>query len=66
VHIEVSDNGSGISSGGMEKGIGIDNTRERLHASFGSNARFSLEPRCDGGTIAVIDILNAHSASTTS
>jgi two-component system LytT family sensor kinase len=56
IRIQVSDDGEGITSANVDRGIGITNTRERLNASFGGTARFSLEPQNTGGTLATIEI----------
>lgn len=52
--IEVEDDGRGVS--GAEEGMGLSNTRQRLHASFGENAHLTLNQRDGGGTISRIEI----------
>ena len=53
--LEVKDNGAGFSIESGE-GIGLTNTRERLHASYGSNQKFHLERNAGGGTTARIEV----------
>lgn len=53
--IEVIDDGEGLRAATMD-GIGLSNTRERLKASFGDDARFALAPAEGGGTVARLDL----------
>lgn len=55
--VEVEDDGAGMSiDGSLNDGVGLSNTRERLTASFGSDAVLSFERLPDHGTIAKIDV----------
>jgi two-component system LytT family sensor kinase len=42
--------------GGRVGGLGLRHTRERLHELYGDDHRLSLQPRPDGGMVAVIDV----------
>jgi two-component system, LytTR family, sensor kinase len=46
----------GLPSGGRVGGLGLRHTRERLHALYGDDQRLSLEPRPEGGMVAVIEV----------
>jgi signal transduction histidine kinase len=52
--LEVRDNGIGL--GDIGDGIGIQNTRDRLHALYGDQYRISLRNREDGVTGAVAEV----------
>jgi len=57
--LEVKDNGPGVreqGTGNGEQGIGVQNTRDRLHALYGDRYRFSLRNRDDGVTGAVAEL----------
>lgn len=56
--LQVRDNGAGIGNreSGIESGIGIQNTRHRLHALYGDRYRFSLRNRDDGVSGALAEI----------
>lgn len=54
--ISVSDNGPGIPAGALVEGIGLANTRKRLHQLYGDRATLELQPRDGGGTVATIAI----------
>jgi hypothetical protein len=56
LHLDVIDDGAGLASGHGRDGIGLGNTRERLHASFGDDQRLTLSARETGGTIAHVDL----------
>lgn len=56
LQLSVSDNGPGIPAGGIVEGIGLANTRKRLHQLYGDRARLELAPREGGGTVATISI----------
>ena len=50
VEITVSDNGTGMPSGGFSReGIGVGNTRARLHEIYGKAHQFELANRTGGG-----------------
>jgi len=57
LRLVVEDDGPGlaVADPGRE-GVGTSNTRHRLQQQFGSRARFTLSPRPQGGTSAVIEI----------
>ena len=52
--LEVRDNGTGVTDAGA--GIGVQNTRDRLHALYGDRYRFDLRNRDDGQAGAVAEI----------
>jgi signal transduction histidine kinase len=54
--LEIKDNGIGIRD--QDPGIGMQNTRDRLHALYGDDYRLDLRNRDDGttGAIAVIGV----------
>jgi LytS/YehU family sensor histidine kinase len=55
LRLEVEDNGGGLT--GPEKdGVGLSNTRDRLHAMFGTDQSLSIEGIETGGVIARIDV----------
>ncbi len=56
IRLTVWDDGSGPGSDGNGRGLGLSNTRERLEALFGPDARMTLEPRDGGGTVVRIDL----------
>jgi two-component system, LytTR family, sensor kinase len=41
---------------GRAGGLGLRHTRERLHALYGDDYRLSLEPRPEGGMVAIIEV----------
>ncbi len=50
--LEVTDNGRGLppaGSGKLKEGLGLSNTRSRLHELYGSRASLQLDPVQDGG-----------------
>jgi two-component system LytT family sensor kinase len=60
LHIEIEDNGVGISEEKMPhvyvEGIGLSNVRERLRVLYGTDFRLSIESRPGEGTVIRIDI----------
>lgn len=57
--IEVTDDGPGESPGPaltQSTGIGLTNTRARLHALYHGDFRLELTPRSEGGMLARIDL----------
>jgi sensor histidine kinase YesM len=40
----------------MPAGHGIDNTRERLRALYGTRASLEINARAEGGTIAILRV----------
>jgi LytS/YehU family sensor histidine kinase len=61
----VEDDGAGLPSGAPPRErIGLSNTRERLHASFGDDQELTITSRNGGGAVARIDIpLMQHAAA---
>lgn len=51
----VEDDGVGVADG-ASAGVGLENLRERLQHHFAGKARFSLQPRAEGGTRACIEV----------
>jgi len=56
IRLTVWDDGAGPGSDGNGRGLGLSNTRERLEALFGPDARMTLEPRVGGGSVVRIDL----------
>jgi two-component system LytT family sensor kinase len=60
LHIEIQDNGVGISDEKMPhvyvEGIGLSNVRERLHVLYGDDFRLDIESHEGQGTIIHIDV----------
>jgi LytS/YehU family sensor histidine kinase len=57
--MEVADSGPGFKTGrhsNMSDGWGLSNTRERLSHLYGSNYKFSMENKSDGGTTVIMEI----------
>src|SRR5215831_1621826 len=54
--IEVKDDGPGLPAGGLSEGhgIGLVNTRARLHQLYGDSAKLSLENGAHGGAVATM------------
>jgi LytS/YehU family sensor histidine kinase len=50
LQLRVDDDGLGLPSAGTPEGIGLGNTRSRLHMLFGDAARLELTPLAGGGT----------------
>ncbi len=60
LHIEIEDNGVGISEEKMPhvyvEGIGLSNVRERLHVLYGADFHLDIQSRPGEGTLIRIDI----------
>ncbi len=60
LHIEIEDNGVGISEEKMPhvyvEGIGLSNVRERLHVLYGTDFQLQIESRFGEGTLIRIDV----------
>ena len=60
LHIEIEDNGVGISEEKMPhvyvEGIGLSNVRERLHVLYGTDFQLQIESRSGEGTLIRIDV----------
>jgi len=59
LRLEVRDNGPGIALNGDlfgKEGVGLRNVRARLHQIYGSDFRFELMNRKDGGVTVVMEI----------
>jgi two-component system, LytTR family, sensor kinase len=56
LHIEVRDNGSGVTSGKIEEGVGLSNTRARLQQLYGSDQQFTIANRAEGGAVVTLVI----------
>jgi two-component system, LytTR family, sensor kinase len=60
LHIEIEDNGVGISEEKMPhvyvEGIGLSNVRERLRVLYGADFHLSIESRSGEGTMIRIDV----------
>jgi two-component system, LytTR family, sensor kinase len=60
LHIEIEDNGVGISEEKMPhvyvEGIGLSNVRERLRVLYGADFRLSIESKPGEGTVIRIDV----------
>jgi two-component system, LytTR family, sensor kinase len=60
LHIEIEDNGVGISEEKMPhvyvEGIGLSNVRERLHVLYGADFQLQIESRAGEGTLIRIDV----------
>jgi len=54
LQLRVDDDGLGLPPQGSPEGIGLGNTRSRLHMLFGDSARFELIPLAGGGTRAEV------------
>jgi two-component system, LytTR family, sensor kinase len=50
LHVRVEDDGLGLPETGPVEGVGLSNTRARLHAMFGDAATMHLSRREEGGT----------------
>jgi two-component system LytT family sensor kinase len=60
LHIEIEDNGVGISEEKMPhvyvEGIGLSNVRERLHVLYGADFHLDIQSRPGEGTVIRIDV----------
>jgi two-component system, LytTR family, sensor kinase len=56
LELSVADDGVGFDGGGVPQGRGIDNTRERLRALYGSRASVTITRAPMGGTIATLRV----------
>jgi two-component system LytT family sensor kinase len=60
LHIEIEDNGVGISEEKMPhvyvEGIGLSNVRERLHVLYGADFNLDIQSRAGEGTVIRIDV----------
>jgi two-component system LytT family sensor kinase len=60
LHIEIEDNGVGISEEKMPhvyvEGIGLSNVRERLRVLYGTDFQLQIESRTGQGTLIKIEI----------
>lgn len=56
VLVHVTDNGPGFRRDGARDGIGLDNTRRRLDALYGSRASLALRGALDGGTEVLLTL----------
>jgi len=60
LHIEIEDNGVGISEEKMPhvyvEGIGLSNVRERLHVLYGADFNLDIQSRPGEGTVIRIDV----------
>jgi sensor histidine kinase YesM len=54
--ITVTDDGPGISDHPGQGGVGLRNTRRRLETHYGTEARFTLGARAEGGTQARLEL----------
>jgi signal transduction histidine kinase len=55
LRLEVEDDGRGLDSS-VNDGVGLTNTRDRLHASFGSHQSFKVGRNSAGGVTASIEV----------
>jgi sensor histidine kinase YesM len=56
LHIEVADDGVGLSYASTQSGAGLANIRARLQALFGDAARLELNANPHGGVCAVLEL----------
>jgi sensor histidine kinase YesM len=60
LHIEIEDNGVGISEEKMPhvyvEGIGLSNVRERLHVLYGADFNLDIQSRPGEGTVIRINV----------
>lgn len=57
LYLEVRDNGRGLASASTGRaGIGLSNTRARLHQLYGQNFRFEISNAAAGGALAALEI----------
>lgn len=65
LEIKVQDDGPGLHNGSQGLGIGLPNTRARLHQLYGDAAQLEVENGAQGGAIATM-VLPYHLAAGTS
>ena len=61
LRVRICDNGPGLTTGrhsAVREGVGIANTKKRLHSLYGSRAQLSLQNRPSGGLEVVLIIPN--------
>ena len=56
LRIEVRNDGPAYTGNGSSGGVGLANTRARLHRLYGSAYRLELLPGQSGGTVAVLEV----------
>ena len=56
LRIEVRNDGPAYTGNGSSGGVGLANTRARLHRLYGSAYRLELLPDQSGGTVAVLEV----------
>jgi LytS/YehU family sensor histidine kinase len=56
LRIEVRNDGPAYTGNGSSGGVGLANTRARLHRLYGSAHRLELLPGQSGGTVAVLEV----------
>ena len=62
LHLEVRDNGRGLTEGGSEAcrgqkgGVGLSNTRARLQQLYGGSYRFEIANAPEGGAVVTLEI----------
>jgi LytS/YehU family sensor histidine kinase len=58
--LEIRDTGRGLGSNPVREGIGLSNTRARLHEMYGDDASLHLADVVGGGTVATVRIPFRH------
>lgn len=58
VVLSVTDNGPGLGPGALDdsRGVGLANSRSRLHELYGDEASLALSPADSGGTISTVSV----------
>jgi hypothetical protein len=56
LRIEIRNDGPAYTGNGSSGGLGLANTRARLHRMYGSASRLDLLPDQSGGTVAVLEV----------
>jgi two-component system LytT family sensor kinase len=54
LELQVCDNGPGVSADGAGSGLGLRNTRARLHQLYGEGQSLRLDSLAGGGTVATV------------
>lgn len=54
--LEVADDGDGAHAAAAGRGIGLDNTRDRLRVLYGADHRFDVRRGADGGVSARLEV----------